>query len=111
MQQLYPSTPIFSNSTINSSSVLRARKKIWIIGKLLLTISLSCMLSGGFSQNVPAAINVGSAETYTSLTGATGLFKFLNDNVWTNDVTVTINSDLQETGVVALNAPIPMAIP
>jgi len=80
--------------------------------------------SGGYSANPPAAsvppsspfsyvivtgmsstVNVGSGETYTSLTGddSQGLFKAINDNVVTGNLTVLITSDLTESGDVALN--------
>lgn len=53
----------------------------------------------------PAAVNVGSGETYTSLTNAGGLFEALNNGVLTTNVTVSLTSDLSaETGAVALNA-------
>ena len=61
--------------------------------------------------NVAAAvigdINVGSAETFKSLTknDAEGIFKYINDNVVTGNVVIHVTSDLAiEDGVVALNA-------
>lgn len=53
---------------------------------------------------LPAAVNVGTGETLTSLTNAGGLFAAINAGVMTQDVTVTITTDLTaETGAVALN--------
>ncbi|MCE3003880.1 MAG: hypothetical protein LW860_14445 [Xanthomonadaceae bacterium] len=52
----------------------------------------------------PATVNVGTAETITSLTNAGGLFEALNNGVLTGNVTATITTDLAgETGAVALN--------
>jgi len=52
----------------------------------------------------PVAVNVGTAQTYTSLTNAGGLFEALNNGVLTADVTASVTSDLgAETGTVALN--------
>jgi hypothetical protein len=53
---------------------------------------------------VPAMINVGAGERFTSLTGADGLFRYLNDNVYTQNVAVTVTSDLQEDGTHSLRA-------
>ena len=53
-----------------------------------------------FSGSIP----VGTAETYTSLTNAGGIFEAFNSGVATGDVTVDITSDLSaETGTFALN--------
>lgn len=53
---------------------------------------------------VAATVNVGSAETITSLTNAGGLFAQLNAGVLNGNVTVNITSDLTgELGTVALN--------
>jgi len=79
--------------------------------------------ASGFTANPPAAstppttpssykiataisgsINVGTAQTYTSLTNTGGFFDTVNNNVVTGNVTVNITSDLTgETGTVALN--------
>lgn len=51
-----------------------------------------------------ASVNVGAAETITSLTNAGGLFAAANAGVFTGDVVINITSDLTaETGAVALN--------
>ncbi len=47
--------------------------------------------------------NVGSGQTYTSLTGAGGLFAAINGSALTGNVTVLITSDLTETASNALN--------
>ena len=79
--------------------------------------------AGGFTINPPAAgtppttpstftatasisgtINVGSAETYTSLTNPGGIFALINGATVTGNVTVNITSDLTgETGAISLN--------
>ena len=51
----------------------------------------------------PASVSVGTAQTYTSLTGAGGLFAAINTAVLTQNVTVSITSDLVEDGTNALN--------
>ncbi len=52
---------------------------------------------------LPLSINVGAGETYTSLTGAGGLFAAVNSGVIMGNTTVNITSDITETGTVALN--------
>lgn len=47
--------------------------------------------------------NVGTGETYTTLTGNNGIFKALNDNVLTGNVTIVITSNLTEDGTNGLN--------
>ena len=50
-------------------------------------------------------VNVGSGETFTSLTNAGGLFDQINAGELTGNLTVNITSDLTaETGSIALNA-------
>jgi trimeric autotransporter adhesin len=52
----------------------------------------------------PSTVNVGTAETITSLTNAGGLFALINAGVITSNVVVNITSDLAvETGANALN--------
>lgn len=53
---------------------------------------------------VPATVNVGVGEQFTSLTGANGLFRYLNENVLNTDVTANVTSDLLEDGTYALGA-------
>jgi len=57
------------------------------------------------SASFSGTITVGSSQTYTSLTAdaSTGLFKAINNGVFTGNVTVNIVSDLTETGAIALN--------
>jgi hypothetical protein len=53
---------------------------------------------------ITGSINVGTSQTYTSLTNTGGFFEAVNNNVVTGNVTVTITSNLTgETGSVALN--------
>ena len=47
--------------------------------------------------------NVGTTETYISLTKAGGFFAAINAGVVTGNITVNITSDLSETGLYALN--------
>ena len=53
---------------------------------------------------VPTTLSVGTGQTYTSLTasGATGLFNAINTGTLTGNTTVTVVSDLAETGAVQL---------
>ena len=53
---------------------------------------------------VPASVNVGAGEQFTSLTNTGGLFQFLNRSVITGDVSVNITSELAENGTHSLNA-------
>jgi hypothetical protein len=60
------------------------------------------------TYNIVSAIggsfNVGTGETFTSLTNAGGLFQFINSNEVTSNVTINITTDLAgELGTVALN--------
>ncbi|MEO8590143.1 MAG: hypothetical protein ABI432_12290, partial [Flavobacteriales bacterium] len=59
------------------------------------------------SAPISGTINVGTAETFTSLTrnDAAGIFRYINNNVVTGNVTIECTSDLLiEDGAVALNA-------
>ncbi|MDH7515645.1 MAG: right-handed parallel beta-helix repeat-containing protein [Bacteroidota bacterium] len=56
-------------------------------------------IGGAFSGTV----NVGTGQTYTSLTGNGGLFQAINGSVLSGDVVVNITSDLTEDGTHALN--------
>ncbi|MBL7681732.1 MAG: T9SS type A sorting domain-containing protein [Flavipsychrobacter sp.] len=51
---------------------------------------------------LPTSINVGTAQTYTSLTGAGGLFAAINSAALAGNTTVSITSDLSEDGTNAL---------
>jgi hypothetical protein len=48
--------------------------------------------------------NVGSLQTYTSLTGAAGIFAAINAGTVTGDITISITSDMLEDGTNQLNA-------
>lgn len=48
-------------------------------------------------------INVGAAQTYTTLTGAGGLFASINNCGLSGNLTVNITSNITETGINALN--------
>ena len=47
---------------------------------------------------LPTSINVGTAQTYASLTGAGGVFQAFKNNVITGNVTINVTSDLTEDG-------------
>ncbi|GIU81828.1 MAG: hypothetical protein KatS3mg006_0892 [Pyrinomonadaceae bacterium] len=56
------------------------------------------------AQAFSGSYNVGTGETYTSLTNTGGIFEAINNGVLTGNVTINITSDLTgETGTVALN--------
>jgi hypothetical protein len=52
---------------------------------------------------LPATVNVGTGEQFTTLTGNNGLFYFMSYNVMYSNVTVNITSDLAEDGTYPLN--------
>lgn len=52
----------------------------------------------------PTSVNVGTGETYTSLTGAGGVFASLNGTALTGNTVVNVTGDLTEDGTNALNA-------
>ena len=64
-------------------------------------------VSGSFTVVAPVAggnVNVGTGQTYTSLTNAGGIFAALNAGGATGNIVINITSDLTgETGAVALN--------
>lgn len=47
--------------------------------------------------------NIGTGQTYTTLTGASGFFNFVNNNAVSGNVTATVISDLSEDGTNAIN--------
>ncbi|MCX6162581.1 MAG: hypothetical protein NTV87_14770, partial [Ignavibacteriae bacterium] len=61
---------------------------------LLGTINKYAIISGGLANTV----NVGTGQTYTTLTGAGGLFAAINSGVLTGNVNAVITSDLTEPG-------------
>ncbi len=56
------------------------------------------------SSSINGTLNVGTGESYTSLTGAGGLFADINTKIVTGNITVNITSDLVEDGTNSLNA-------
>jgi hypothetical protein len=52
---------------------------------------------------IPAAVDVGTGFTYTTLTGAGGLFAAINAGVISANTVATIHTDMVEPGTVALN--------
>lgn len=53
--------------------------------------------------NLPTSITVGTAQAYTTLTGAGGLFNAINNGALAGNTTVTIVSDIIEPGSVTLS--------
>jgi len=53
--------------------------------------------------SLPTAISVGIGQTYTTLTGATGVFNAINTSALSGNTVVTVVSDITEPGTVALN--------
>jgi hypothetical protein len=54
-------------------------------------------------QGLSGSVNVGTGETYTSLTGTTGLFAAINSCGLAGPLTVNITSNLSEDGATKLN--------
>lgn len=66
--------------------------------------SFSFFNIGTVGAPLTGSINVGSGETYTSLTNEAGLFQVINNNGLSGSLTVNITSDLAvESGTYALN--------
>lgn len=53
--------------------------------------------------NAGSKFYVGNGQTYTTLTGAGGLFEFLNNNTIGGSITAVITSNIVEPGTVSLN--------
>ncbi|MBS1792677.1 MAG: hypothetical protein JSS81_02415 [Acidobacteria bacterium] len=54
---------------------------------------------------ISGSLNVGTGETYTSLTNTGGVFEAINNNEVTGNITINVTSDLTaESGTVALNS-------
>src|SRR5689334_20073430 len=62
---------------------------------MTLTYTSNAQLSGN--------INVGTGQTYTTLTGAAGFFNQVNTVGLSGNVTVRITSDIIEPGTISLN--------
>lgn len=60
-------------------------------------------ISYKITPTVNGIFDVGAGQTYTTLTGPTGLFNYLNAVVLNGNVTVRIVSDIEEPGTVGLN--------
>jgi len=54
-------------------------------------------------SSIPATINVGSGQTYSTLTGNDGAFAAINSGSVSSDIILTIKSDLVEPGLISLN--------
>lgn len=72
--------------------------------RVMLIITLTTILStAAMSAPLSGTYNVGSGQTYTTLTGASGFFNAVNVNGLSGNVIVNITSGITETGTVALN--------
>src|SRR4030095_8216266 len=71
------------------------------VGNTPITLTNSYLIT---ANSFSGSVNVGSAETYTNLTGASGLFQAINNGVLAGNLTVNITSDLVEDGTNQLNA-------
>lgn len=56
-----------------------------------------------YTSTIGGTINVGTGQTYTSLTGAGGAFEAINTKIVTQDITLNITSNLNEDGSNSLN--------
>ncbi len=54
-------------------------------------------------SGVSGNYNIGTGQTYTTLTGASGFFNFVNNNAVSGNVTATVISDLAEDGTNGIN--------
>jgi len=52
---------------------------------------------------ISGVFNVGTGQSFTSLTGANGIFSYINSSVVGGNITIQITSDLEETGLNGLN--------
>lgn len=53
--------------------------------------------------SITGVFDVGVGQTFTTLTGSTGLFGYINNAVVAGDITIRITSDIEEPGTVGLN--------
>jgi hypothetical protein len=72
-----------------------------VAGNAPITSTLSYLIG---TNTFSGAINVGTAQPFTSLTGAGGLFASINAGVVSGNITANITSDLTEDGSNQLNA-------
>jgi hypothetical protein len=75
-----------------------------------ITNNPSTQLSYKITPVISGSFNVGVGQTYTTLTGANGMFSFINTAVVGGDVTINITSDIEEPGTVGLNETIEQGI-
>ncbi len=71
--------------------------------KISLIIIVGALLVKQTSAQLSGTYNVGSGQTYTSLTKASGLFNAINTNGLSGNVTANVTSDLSEDGSIQLN--------
>jgi hypothetical protein len=70
--------------------------------EFFLFLSVFFIATNGFAQ-LTGVINVGTGQTYTTLTGSGGLFDAINTGTVTGNLTAQITSDITEPGTFALN--------
>lgn len=63
----------------------------------------STQLSYKITPVISGPFNVGAGQTFTTLTGANGMFSFINTAVVGGDITINITSDIEEPGTFGLN--------
>ncbi len=52
---------------------------------------------------ISGTFNVGTGQPFTTLTGAGGIFSYINSSIVGGNITIQITSDIEETGLVGLN--------
>lgn len=70
---------------------------------IMVITTVTIFTSAALSAPLSGTYNVGSGQTYTTLTGAAGFFNAVNVNGLSGNVIVNITSGTTETGAVALN--------
>nr|HPN39168.1 T9SS type A sorting domain-containing protein [Melioribacteraceae bacterium] len=89
------------NVTINTGTLNSATQSVnLVINNFPIGGTLKSFL---IREGIQGEYLIGTGETYTTLTGADGIFNKINNSVVTGNVTIKITSDLTETGAVALN--------
>ncbi len=75
-----------------------------------ITNNPSTQLSYKITPVISGNFNVGAGQPFTSLTGTTGIFSYINTAVVGGDITITLTSDIEETGTIALNETIEQGV-
>lgn len=69
----------------------------------VITSPPATLLSYRIVPGLSGIVNVGAGQTYTTLTGAGGLFEAINNGSLNGNLTAVITSDLLETGIHGIN--------